>query len=906
MLSAGTRLGPYEIAAQIGEGGMGQVYRATDTTLGRQVAIKILPEAFATDPERLARFEREAKTLAALNHPNIAAIYAVEEGPAEAGHHVRALVMELVEGEDLSEKIRHGSGLRAEGSGLPIDEALPIAKQIAEALEAAHEQGIIHRDLKPANIKVRADGTVKVLDFGLAKALGPAEAGHYGSPGSVRLQADPSMSPTLTTPAQMTGVGMILGTAAYMAPEQARGTAVDRRADIWAFGVVLTEMLTGNRLFAGDTVSDVLAAVLTRAVDWTALPAATPPSIRRLLRRCLEKDRRRRLADAASVRIEIDEALSGTSEGEAMTAAPAREWRWMASRVVLPTVVATALIAGALAWSARRAAPTAAGGFTLTIVPPKGVRMSAVGSMGSPPQLSPDGAAILFQADLPGGSPQGASSMGPSELYVRRLDSLDVLRVPGSERMANEAFWHGSSRVTFPVTAGARRELVEVRLPDGAPDTLMRYSANVRGGGWSDDGTVVLGGELLTPDAGGGAKPLAGKTGGLLYPEFFPGTRNLLGWRANAGEDGEVCIATIGDGTISNLTVLFKNDTAARYTPSGGGRVLFVKNDNLYAQRLNPRARAVEGDPELIVRGVGSQPALARADFSVAANGTIAWRPGRAAMAQVMAFSRSGANEGVAGPPGVIDSVYVSPADGSRLLVSADPSWLGTAGEPGRSLLPRDTDWSFWSSDGRRVVGVRQGSVVARGADGDGAVESIGRIPAEVRAFWAISADRQNALGRVAGRVAWARVAEMAVARAWTAIADTDEGQVDASFSPDGRFVLYVSDRSIYVQPFPGPGRRQLVAQAGIDPVWRGDGKEILFIQDAGVWSVAVSKGGDALTLGAPQRLFGGVRPAQSAVAQSQSLAVTHDGSRFFLVQGVEQPESNLIHVMTAPPWRER
>ena len=290
-LTPGIRLGVYEITAQIGEGGMGQVYRATDTTLSRQVAIKILPDAFAADPERLARFEREAKTLASLNHPHIAAIYGVEKSGGTL-----ALVMELVEGDDLSQRIARGA--------IPLDEALPIAKQIAEALEAAHEQGIIHRDLKPANIKVRADGTVKVLDFGLAKAMEPAS----GALPSM------SMSPTITTPA-MTQAGMILGTAAYMSPEQARGKTVDKRADIWAFGVVLHEMLTGQRLFTGEDITDTLAAVLKTATGLAALPAATPAGLRRLLRRCLEKDPRRRLqaiGEARSADRGFDQRCAGT------------------------------------------------------------------------------------------------------------------------------------------------------------------------------------------------------------------------------------------------------------------------------------------------------------------------------------------------------------------------------------------------------------------------------------------------------------------------------------------------------------------------------------------------------------------------------------------------------------------
>ena len=450
-LTPGTRLGVYEITAQIGAGGMGEVYRATDSNLKRSVAIKVLPASVAGDADRLARFQREAEVLAALNHPNIGAIYGLEKTSD-----VTALIMELVEGEDLSEKI---TGLRAKGEGLSLDEALPIAKQIADALEAAHEKGIVHRDLKPANIKITRDGVVKILDFGLAKALDSDTA-------SGVLLAN---SPTITSPVAMTAHGMILGTAAYMAPEQARGAPADRRADIWAFGVVLDEMLTGTCPFAGDTVTDVLAAVLTREVDWATLPASTPVPIRRLLRRCLEKDRKRRLADAASARLEIDDALAGASDGQtgANPVEPARAWGWIATRVALPTAVVTALIAGAVARSVPRSAPDVADKVVLTIVPPPDAHIAAVGTMGSPPQLSPDGSAVMFQ--------------GEYGLYVRRLDSLDARKVPGSENVANEAFWHGSSRVTYPAMAGAARQLVEVRLPDGAPETMMGYSANVRG-----------------------------------------------------------------------------------------------------------------------------------------------------------------------------------------------------------------------------------------------------------------------------------------------------------------------------------------------------------------------------------------------------------------------------------------
>ena len=852
---------------------MGEVYRATDTKLNRSVAIKVLLPAVAKDADRLARFRREAQVLASLNHPNVAAIYGLEES-----NDVVALALEFVDGEDLAERLTRGA--------LPIDEALPIARQIAEGLEAAHEQGIVHRDLKPANIKITKNGVVKLLDFGLAKALDSDT-----SSSSARL----ANSPTMTRGIGMTAHGVILGTAAYMSPEQARGAAVDRRADLWAFGVVLVEMLTGKCPFSGETVSDVLASVLTHEVDLTALPAATPSSIRRLLRRCLEKDRKRRLADAAAARLDVDDALSGARDepgGPNAVATEARGWRWMASRVVLPTAALTALIVGGLGWMRMRDAPVASQPITLTIVPPPEAQLVQVGAMGSPPLLSPDGSAVMFRT--------------ASALYVRRLDSLEVRKVPGSEAFANEPFWHGSTRVTYPAVVAMGRQLLDVRLPDGAPELVMNYSANVRGGGWSDGGTVILGGwGALTVRSGTESvtvKMSDGQPAELLYPEFLPGFEDVLALCDKPEDEREVCVATLSQGTVTKLKALFKNVTAARFTPFGGGRLLFVKSDNLYAQRFNLSARMVEGEPELLVTGVGSQPALRRADFSVANNGTIAWRPGKAALAQLTILDRQGAALGVAGPVGSIDSVYLSPADGTQLLATEDSSdWLLRVGDSGRAPLPRDTHWFGWATDGRRLLGHRDDTLVTRSVDGGAKIEVIGKVPPAVRGLWALSPDGQRVVGRAGVQATWAPVADLTTPGAWTPLVEMEEQQVDASFSPDGRFVLYQSGDDVYVQPVSGPGRRQLIAKDGRDPVWRGDGKEIVFIRpNDGAYSVAVASTDGSPTFGTPTKLFGGIRRAANNVAMSQSLAVSRDGSRFFVVQGVEQPDAGVIHIRTA------
>ena len=391
-LTVGTRLGPYDIVAPIGAGGMGEVYRARDTKLNREVAIKVLPDFFATDPDRLARFTREAQTLASLNHPNIAAIYGIEESSG-----VRALVMELVEGEDLSQRIARGA--------IPLDEALPIARQIAEALEAAHEQGIIHRDLKPANLKVRSDGTVKVLDFGLAKAMEPVG----------KLSPSVTQSLTITSPAMMTGVGMILGTAAYMAPEQAKGQAADKRSDIWAFGCVLYEVLTGTRAFAGDDVPDTLANVLKSDPDWTALPTALPGSIRTLLRRCLVKDRKRRLDSAAAARLEIDDALSMPALDVGAMAAKGRPLAGRRAAMLSIAALASASVAATTVWLATRPAPPTVVHTTITTSGSSALSLDPADERHV--AITPDGLHVVYR--------------GINQLLVRALDQLEPTVLSG-------------------------------------------------------------------------------------------------------------------------------------------------------------------------------------------------------------------------------------------------------------------------------------------------------------------------------------------------------------------------------------------------------------------------------------------------------------------------------------------
>ena len=441
-LTPGTRLGIYEVTAPIGEGGMGQVYRATDTTLGRQVAIKILPDAFASDPDRVTRFEREAKTLGSLNHPHIAAIYGFEKS---AGMH--ALVMELVEGEDLSQRIARGA--------IPLDEALPIAKQLAEALEAAHEQGIIHRDLKPANIKITPAGAVKVLDFGLAKAASGGPSG-----------PDLTQSPTITNGG--TQGGLILGTPAYMSPEQVRGKPVDKRTDIWAFGCVLYEMLTGHAAFTRETLSDTIAAVLEREPDWRPLAQQTPWTIRRLLRRCLQKDRRLRLHDIADVRLELQEPSSSPEDDlpAARSVPRRREWLAWASAAV---GVLVAIAAIAWAWRVERSTPVAPEMRLEITTPPTTDPVSF--------EISPDGRQVVFVATFE----------GRPRLWLRRLDAGSSRALPGTDYAAFP-FWSPDGRA---IGFFANQRLRRIDLDGNRVQALARVEVGL-GGTWTREGVILF------------------------------------------------------------------------------------------------------------------------------------------------------------------------------------------------------------------------------------------------------------------------------------------------------------------------------------------------------------------------------------------------------------------------------
>ncbi len=571
-LTPGARIGSYEVVAQIGVGGMGEVYRATDTNLGRPVAIKVLPEAFAQDAERLARFEREAKTLASLNHPNVAQIYGFEKWSG-----VHALVMELVEGPTLADRIAEGP--------IPIDDALSIGKQIADGLEAAHEQGIVHRDLKPANVKVRPDGAVKVLDFGLAKALEPADGMSMGA----------SMSPTITTPA-MTQIGIILGTAAYMSPEQAKGRPADRRSDIWAFGVVLYELLTGRRAFEGDDVSDTLASVLKSEPDWSVLPADVPPAIRTLMQRCLVKDRRHRVADIAVAQFVLAEASAlvpaGTSgskeqdplhvqrEVEAAVARARRELMWR--RVIPVAALVMATMFGLGGWILRPTTrPPSVFRFSLSL--PEGQTFTATGRRAI--AISPDGRQLVY-----------AAIRG---LYVRSLSEFQPRVIPGSEAhqtLNSPVFSPDGAAVAF-FSDGFLKQLA---VGGGAATTICPASALPYGLAWDSSGLVFgqAGMGIFRCSANGGSPERVATVneGEIAHgPQMLPGGEAMLFTVAKASdgsdrwERAQVVVQSLTSGTRKTL---IEGGSDARYY---AGHLLYAFGGDVFAVRFDLAQLAVVG-----------------------------------------------------------------------------------------------------------------------------------------------------------------------------------------------------------------------------------------------------------------------------------------------------------------------
>ena len=869
-LAPGTRLGVYGVTAQIGEGGMGQVYQATDTRLKRQVAIKILPPSLAADHDRLARLQREAEVLASLNHPNIAGIHGLEESGG-----MTALVMELVEGEDLSRRIARGA--------IPLDDALPIAKQIADALEAAHEQGIIHRDLKPANIKVRTDGTVKVLDFGLAKAMAPVGA----------MSPSMSHSPTITTPA-MTQLGLILGTAAYMAPEQARGKAVDRRADIWAFGAVLYEMLSGQRAFDGDDISITLASVLKDDARWDALPPDLPASVRRLLRRCLEKDPRRRLQAVGEARIAIGEVLSGTGgeTADSLKASPLRSGG-LAWKIAAGVLAVASVGLGAVAVLHFREHAPAKELVRFQIQAAEGYQ--AFGQ----PIISPDGRRVAFAA---------VGQDGPPLLWVHSLDASASRPLQGTEGVSGTTiFWSPDSEfVAF--TAGFK--LKKVPASGGPTQPICDIPRTARGGTWSRDGVIVFGiqnqGLMQVPAAGGAASVLLAldatrKETTKAEPRFLPDGRHFVYWSVSPEDppgQGSIYLGSL-DGAPAQQTSkrLVAAAAIGAYAPSpapGLGYLVFGRAGSLMAQAFDTRRMEIIGEAVPIAADVNDGPGGA----SASTTGVLVYgsRAG-AGKFQLTWFDRTGKTLGAESLAGDLQAPNLS-RDGRRVAIErvtagASDVWIIDLSRGTTTRVtddPGDDQRPVFSPDGTRVAFTRANVMYQKAASGTGDEERLadgettdwspdGRFISFIREgdLWALPLSGDRTPIRIAG------------------------GRFNdrrGRFSPDSKWIAYESNLSgrleIYLQQFPPTAdRMQLSVNGGDSAYWRSDGKELYFhAPDGHIMAVDITPGptpGPSV----PRPVF-----RLPADVNNGRFVAMPDGQRFLVPLEVQKPTPPVMTVV--------
>jgi eukaryotic-like serine/threonine-protein kinase len=846
-LGSSVRVGPYEILSKLGEGGMGEVYRARDTKLNRDVALKVLPEAFALDPDRLARFRREAQVLASLNHPNIAAIYGFEDSGS-----THALVLELVDGQTLADRIAKGP--------IPVDEALPIATHIADALEAAHEQGIIHRDLKPANIKLTASGKVKVLDFGLAKMLEVEQAA-----------ASMSISPTVGV--QGTFAGVILGTASYMSPEQARGRPVDQRTDIWSFGCVLFEMLAGRQVFGGgETVSDAVAAILTREPDWSTLPRDLPTNVLSVLRRCLQKDASRRVHHVVDAKLELEDAVA-PAEPPASSAQPIRPAASRAAWIALPLVAAMAALAAWLLKPAAVVQPTT----RLSIALPAGEQITTV------PAISRDGRTIAYAA---------GRTAGTSQLYLRALGGFTSRAVVGgagaqypffSPDGASIGFFAGGKMLRAPVAGGA----ATVIAPAPAP----------WGGTWGDDGRIVYApsftaGIWRVPIEGGKSEQLTmpdGEDAGYahVFPQSLPGTSDVLFsfW----GRTFQFAALSMETKTWRDVTPDLRTFATGTYSHDGH----LIMNDRaggLRAAAWRPTMSSPVLPETVVVENVNWNPGVEIPWIAVSPNGTAVYAPGNPSQRHLVWVDRNGVVTQLPGEASKLTTAAVS-HDGRRVAYSGyDAQWivdlatgartrLAAEATPGASVwLPGDErlmlssnvsgDWDFYAVDtngrgGLKAVFKKRFTQHPMDIAPDGTVVYLERHPTGGSDLWLLSPDGKT-----------------------SPLAVTAFNETSARFSPDGRYVAYASDESgrneVYAIPTSGKGERVAVSvDGGTGPVWSRDGRELFYRAGDDLISAQV-KATSTLGVGERRKLLD-----LSAYDSGyfHEFDVSADGQRFLLIR---------------------
>ena len=830
VIGPGTRVGPYEVTALIGEGGMGQVWRAHHTALNRDDALKVLPEVFADDPERLARFQREAQVLASLNHPNIAHVYGLEHANG-----TQALVMELVDGPTLADRLA--------GGPIPLQEALTIARQIADAVEAAHEHGIIHRDLKPANVKVRRDGTVKVLDFGLAKLT--------NTNGATALSQVP-------TAAAATRTGVILGTVAYMSPEQARGLAVDGRTDIWAFGCVLYELLSGRTAFSGDTVSDTLAAVLEREPDWTVLPTGTPAGVRRLLRRCLEKDPKRRLHHIADARGEIDDVYT---EPQATELVKTRS-RYRALGITA-IFFGLSLVAGFVMNTAWQRPQKTVQQFVL--LPPDGQAFGTGVTDRTPSfAISPDGERFTFVA---------TDGTGRRQLWLRRLADLSAEPISGTDD-ASWPFWSpdGTSIAFF-----AGQKLKRVRLGAGAATTVAD-APDGAGGTWNRDGVILFApsarsGLFRVSELGGTPIPVTqlerSSDRGHVRPQFLPDGRHFLYLVRATSPRGGIYVGSIDSPETKHILTTHER---ALYAPPG--HLLFLRDGRLMAQAFDAQTQRLSGEPVTVAESVAFSSVDGRAAYDVSDTGTLVYRSsGILATTQPIWVDRFGKTVATVGLPDDYQDASLSP-DRSRLAVelhdlrtASGDIWILDLLRGPKTRFTFDgahNNRIVWSPHGDALVYAGRadtGNLVYKKIDSSGSGEPL-LPPGPEREPTDWSQDGRYILyheaGAKTGRDVWVlHMPERKPVR----FLDSQFAEQSARFSPNARWVAYVTNETgrdeVYVRSFPeGTGRRQISINGGQTPRWAGDGKELFFIEtDNSVMAVTVNSN-ESLQAGVPRRLF--------------------------------------------------
>jgi eukaryotic-like serine/threonine-protein kinase len=877
-LGPGARLGPYEIQSALGAGGMGEVYRARDTRLKREVALKILPASFASDPDRLARFQREAEILASLNHPKIAAIHGLEESDG-----IRALVMELVEGETLADRVARGA--------IPIDEALPIARQIAEALEAAHEQGIIHRDLKPANIKLQPDGTVKVLDFGLAK-LNDQNVPH--GPNVL------SLSPTITSPALMTGVGMLLGTAAYMSPEQAKGRPADKRSDIWAFGCVFYEMLTGRRAFEGEDVTETVAAVVRGEPQWNALPSALSQSCALFLRRCLSKDAKQRLGDIRDMRLAMEGAFEPAVSVSQPVVAAAPIWRRAMPYAF--TAAAAVLVSTIVAWYLWPAStPLNPVRFFYDLPANQSFRNAGRPVMA----LSADGRRFVYNTT--GG------------LYLRSFGTLEARLIPGTEPVSTSPFFSPDGNWVGYFDNG---QIKRIGLDGGAP-VLICAATNPLGVSWERDNTILFGqpAGIMRVSADGGSPQLVIRVnqGESVYgPQLLPdGDSVLFTITSRTGDsrwdNADVVVQSLATG---KRTVLLHGGSDARFIRSG--HLLYALRDALFAVPFDPARLQVTGGAVSVAQGIaraGNPTAnTAAANYAVSDTGTLVYllagaRGGFVAgnpVTTLVWVDRKGNEQSFDAPPRGYVYPRISP-DGTRLAVDLRDQdqdiWIWDFQRKTLTRLTFDPSLDglpIWSPDGKRLVWSSQRGGVQlhlhwQAADGTGMVERLTDRSNPQRAT-SFTPDGKAIIVTEAQMGGQQDIVMLALddKRQVTSLIHTAFDEGNGVVAPDGRWLAYESNESgqyqIYVRPFPAvdSGRWQLSTNGGRQPLWSRSGDELFYVDPTGaLMHVNVVRTAAGFSAAAPVKLMNGTGYyyAWDDQNRGRTYDVSPDGQRFIRIK---------------------